>query len=580
MKEKDWVRQLLKDLYPGQLDEAYQKIITLIDDYKNRVVYQALESKSKLEADQRQDFDDRRSVKSLNLQEGLSEKDVIVISYADSIISETDSGLRNMAKIFHTYIGDSVSAIHLLPFFDYSSDDGFSVIDYKKIQKAAGDWSDIKRLDQEYDLMFDAVINHISQESAWFQGYLTGDKKYKDYFITCDPDADYSLVTRPRALPLLSEFHTARGKEFVWTTFSNDQIDLNFQNLDTFIDILDVLLFYVSKGARYIRLDAIGFLWKKLGTTCMNLHETHQVIRLMRWVIEQVDHRVRLITETNIPHQENISYFGENFDEAHMVYQFPLPPLLIYSFISGDASKLMTWYEHLEKAKNGATFFNFIASHDGIGLRPVEGILTDEEVMTMEQATLSQGGKISYRNLPGGGKKAYELNISLLSLISGNLNSQALKVQKFLATQCILLSVIGVPGIYIHSLLGSENDSKGMMSSGINRRINREKLNIKSLMNQLEDTQSLRHLVLEGYKHLLDIRKAHSAFAPDSLQKVEQTDRRLFSISRISDKEIVRVRINVSNEKVEISDEGLDLISGKKIGKSYRMKPYEYLYIV
>lgn len=511
----------------------------------------------------------------------VDQTDSIVITYADTIISKDKSGLENLNDLFKKYIGNSVSAIHLLPFFEYSSDDGFSVIDYKKPGKEAGTWEDVKELSKNYDLMFDAVINHISRQSDWFQNYLAGNEIYKNYFIECDPKADYSAVTRPRALPLLTKVETKNGEKYVWTTFSEDQIDLNYANPDVLIDILDVLLFYVKCGARYIRLDAIGFMWKELGTSCMHLKKTHQCIKLMRSVLEQVDKSVVIITETNTPHKENISYFGSQYNEAHMVYQFPLPPLTAYTFMFEDATTLLNWYENLEYISQKATYFNFLASHDGIGLRPMEGILDDSKINKMLEIVTQRGGRVSYRNMPDGSKKPYELNISFLSMICKADDSIDKKVEKFMASQAILLSVIGLPGIYIHSLLGSENDIEGMESSGINRRINREKLNKTKLFEDLDNQNSLRAKVLHKYIELLKVRKLTSAFSPSARQKSEYIDKKIFAVTRENEitKDKIKVRINVSNDFVEIKDIGYDIVSNKNIGNNYKMKPYQILWI-
>ena len=431
------------------------------------------------------------------------------------------------------------------------------------------------------ELMFDAVINHISRQSSWFQRYLDGEEKYRNYFIECDPDADYSAVIRPRTLPLLTAFDTAFGRKHVWTTFSEDQIDLNYANPDTLIDILDVLLFYVAQGARYLRLDAVGFLWKELGTHCMHHPKTHMLIRLMRMVIEQVDPDVIIITETNTPHKENISYFGSNFDEAHMVYQFPLPPLVAHAFLSGNTNVLLNWYEQLDPIKRNATYFNFLASHDGIGLRPLEGLLSNDDIQAMVDAVISKGGKVSWRNLPDGSQKPYELNISFLSLICSPEDDIAEKTRKFMASQAILLSVVGMPGIYIHSLLGSENDIKGMNASGINRRINREQLDKAQLFGQLNDTKSLRSQVLRQYVKLLQARKSSSAFSPQAAQTSEYIDPHVFSITRHNESTgiTIRVRINVSNETIAIDEEGSDIISGRQFSKADSLGPYEVLWL-
>ena len=309
------------------------------------------------------------------------EKTVILITYGDQVRSESDASLEVQRQfLLENRIDEVIDSVHILPFFPYSSDDGFSVIDYRKVNPDVGDWSDVDRFGRSFAMMFDFVVNHCSQQNEWFRRYLRGEAPYTNYFIDVDPGTDLSSVTRPRSLPLLTPFETSRGTKHVWTTFSSDQVDLNFACPDVLIEMLDILLGYVHHGARLIRLDAIGFLWKRVGTSSMHLAETHAVVKLMRELLDDVAPGTILITETNVPHHENVSYFGDG-DEAHAVYQFSLAPLLLDAFLSGDATSLNEWLADLQYPGEGMTFFNFTASHDGIGVRPLEGLVPPERVV-------------------------------------------------------------------------------------------------------------------------------------------------------------------------------------------------------
>ncbi|MBG0771096.1 MAG: hypothetical protein H0S82_05270, partial [Anaerolineaceae bacterium] len=299
-----------------------------------------------------------------------NEGDVILISYGDIIQDPPKPDLQTLGTFLDRYLDSQINSLHILPFFLYSSDDGFSVIDYRAIEPKLGTWEDIRNLAKTRKIMVDGVINHVSRESEWFRKFQAGDPAYQDFFIQVDESWDLSQVVRPRTSPLLTEVETAAGPKQVWTTFSADQIDLNYANPEVLLAILDVLLFYLQQGATIIRLDAIAYLWKESGTTCIHLPQTHTVVKVIRQVLEAAQPEVVLITETNVPHLENISYFGEldpltgETDEAHMVYQFPLAPLVLHALISGTAQKLTDWAAGLDTA---GVFFNFIASHDGIG---------------------------------------------------------------------------------------------------------------------------------------------------------------------------------------------------------------------
>lgn len=522
--------------------------------------------------------------KSNVLRKWISEEDIMLITYGDSIIKNGESPLNTLNVFLNKYTKNVISAVHLLPMFPYTSDDGFSVINYRKIDPNLGNWSDILSLSKNYDLMFDAVINHISKSSDWFLGYLKGDKKYQNFFIECDENLDYSMVIRPRAHPLYYPYKTSEGIKNIWATFSEDQVDLNFENPKVLLEILDILVMYAKRGARFIRFDAIGFAWKKLGTTCMHLDETHQLIKIMRYVLDECVPGTIIISETNVPHIENISYFGNGYNEAQMVYQFPLPPLTLFSFLTGDASKLMDWIKTLNDTplSKATSYFNFLASHDGIGMRPVEGILTTKEKQLMIDNTVANGGKINYKNNPDGTKSPYELNINYLDALTNPAAEDDERLSKFLASQTILLSVIGVPGIYIHSLLGSRNDYKGVEESGINRRINREKLDYYKLVEELR-TDSLRKAILDQYIELIYIRKKQSAFSPNSLQDVIYLDRRVFTIMRENEvtKQKIVVVVNVSSEQILLETKyvGTDLINNELIEKSISLFPYQYRWV-
>lgn len=517
----------------------------------------------------------------------VSENDVMLITYGDSIIGNGEAPLRTLKRFSDEYLKDTITAIHLLPMYPYTSDDGFSVVDYYSINEGLGTWEDVLELAVDHDMMYDAVVNHVSRSCKWFRDFLDGDERYGDYFIGADPSGDYSMVTRPRTLPLITSFDGKEGIKHVWTTFSEDQIDLNFKSPELLLEILDVLLYYAWNGARFIRLDAIGFAWKEKGSCCMHLPETHGLVKLIRAVLDMVFPGTIIITETNVPHKDNISYFGNSNDEAQMVYQFPLPPLVLFSFISGNARKLSRWAESLEATplQEGNTYFNFLASHDGIGVRPVEGILNEGEKAALIDTVLKHGGEISYRNDIDGTQIPYELNINYMDALTDPASGDNRKrADRFLAAQSILLAMAGVPGIYIHSLLGSQNWYEGVESSGINRRINREKLEYPKLCKELEDVSSTRNMVFKGFSRLIRLRRQQSAFSPAACQEVLVIDERMFSLLRHnkSTDEKILVLVNVSDFEYEVSYDcmGTDIIAGEALGSGrIHMKPYQARWI-
>ena len=508
------------------------------------------------------------------------QREVILITYGDQIQEKGKPPLRTLREVLESTASDVCSGVHILPFYPYTSDDGFSVIDYRQVDPALGDWEEIRRLGRRFRLMFDAVINHISASSPWFQAFLRGEAPYTEYFITVDPSVDLSSVVRPRTSPLLTRFATVDGVKYVWTTFSADQVDLNYRSPALLYEILDLLLFYVEQGAQLIRLDAVGFLWKEIGTSCIHLPQTHALIQAMRAMLDLAAPDVLLITETNVPHLENISYFGDGYNEAQMVYNFTLPPLTLYTFHKQDATLLSEWAASLSTPSEQTTFFNFMASHDGIGVRPLEGILRREEIDALVERTLRHGGLVSYRAASDGSQVPYELNIVYFDALN-NPNADeplALQVDRFLASQAILLSLAGVPGIYVHSLFGSRNWREGVTLTGQNRTINRRKFRRNELETLLNDPTSLPHQVFTRYHRLIAARTREPAFHPNAPQQIVHIDpaifafvrtrldssRRVLCLHNVADHEI-QIRIDVNVFGLRPDGRLVDLISGREL---------------
>ena len=520
------------------------------------------------------------------------ERSIVLITYGDQVHSEGRPSLESLKQFLdENAFGELISGIHILPFFPSSSDDGFSIIDYRRVDPPLGDWNDVARLGESYRLMFDFVVNHCSQQHDWFGRYLQGEEPYTSYFIDVDPATDLSQVTRPRSTPLLTPLETDRGTKHVWTTFSADQVDLNLSCPDVLIEMLDILLYYVQRGARMIRLDAIGFLWKKIGTTCMHLPETHLCVKLMRDVLDDVAPGTILITETNVPHEENVSYFGAG-DEAHAVYQFSLAPLLLDAFLTGEAGPLNHWLAGLEYPSQAMTFFNFTASHDGVGVRPLEGLLGPERVEALVESVGLRGGVVSTRRKRDGSDSPYELNITYFSALDTpeGLPPEA-HARKFLTSQGLMLALRGIPGIYFHSLVGTPNYHEGVQATGNNRTINRRKFEIGELREILSDKNSAQRRVFDGYRKMLAVRRSQPAFHPDAEQSVVETGHRsvvAFRRESLDGDQQILVVANVDHKPVQLDLSASvdirvtrDLLSGSTIdGKTFEIRGHDIAWLV
>jgi len=518
-----------------------------------------------------------------------SQEDVVLITYGDSLFSNEEAPLKTFHRFAAKHFKDVFSTIHILPFFPYSSDDGFSVIDFYCVNPKLGGWEDIKSLGGDFQLMFDLVLNHVSSKSKWFEKYLNEEQGFENLAIETETSTDLSAVTRPRSLPLLTGFKKRSGKAVnVWTTFSADQIDLNFKSIDVLEKMVEVLLFYVTRGATILRLDAIAYLWKEIGTNCVHLRQTHSMVKLFRSILNRVSPDVMIITETNVPHVENISYFGDGRNEAQMVYNFTLPPLLFYSFAIEDSTALSSWAKGLYLKSEANTFFNFTASHDGIGVRPLEGILPKEEIDRLAEIVIKNGGRVSYKKNSDGSESPYELNITYVdALLKNKKVLDTYHADRFLATQAIQFVLPGMPAVYIHSILGSHNWEEGVKQTGRARTINRKKLKLDNILQQLKDPETFRHKIFFPYIELIKTRKKHPAFHPNASFKILEINPRVFAIERYCESQTIYALTNISSEHVSVSLSGdkvlhkmKDLLTGKRFNtKSFVLNPYQFIWL-
>ncbi|MDF2913285.1 MAG: sugar phosphorylase [Pantoea agglomerans] len=461
------------------------------------------------------------------------EQDVVLITYADQFREADKPTLSTFSRFYQQHLQSTFPLVHLLPFFPWSSDDGFSVIDYHQVDPLCGDWQDIARLHQETRLMFDFVCNHMSAHSAWFSHFLAQDPGWDDFFISMPPATDLSAVTRPRTSPLLTPFKMADGEtRFIWTTFSADQIDLNFANPEVLLRMVNVLLDYLKRGADYVRLDAVGYMWKTPGTRCIHLEKTHQLVKLFRAIADQVAPGTVIITETNVPHQDNISYLGNGHDEAQMVYQFSLPPLVLHAIHTGSARALRQWASALDLSSNDTTFFNFLASHDGIGLNPARGILSEVEIVALVRDLALEGALVSYKNNPDGTTSPYEINVTYLDALNREDDDDATRLKRFLLAHAILLVFPGVPAIYIQSILGGRNHYDGVRAAGHNRAINRQKYDLQQIEADLAGGNWLRQQVYTRLGQLIQLRRRQPAFHPDNPMTLYESENAVLVLRR------------------------------------------------
>ena len=520
--------------------------------------------------------------------------DAILITYGNTIQSSGELPLVTLSRFLDKYLKRQFTAIHILPFFPFSSDDGFSVIDYSTVNPSLGDWENIESISKKYKLMSDLVINHISSRSRWFENYKNDVTPGKDYFIEGNPSDDFSKVVRPRNSPLLTSVRTKAGIRHVWSTFSGDQIDLNFRNPNVLKEFVSIVRSYLNHGITIFRMDAVPFLWKQKGTSCTNLQPTHEIIKLFHTLIEYYFPSALIVCENNVPSNENLTYFG-NANEAHVIYNFSLPPLLIYTLLTGRCSHLKNWMMSMPPAQSGTTYLNFIASHDGIGLRPLDGLIADDGIDKLVEKTKQSGGRVTYRKSREGSDKPYELNITLFDLLKSTFDSDEdnYSVERFLCAHSIMFALEGIPAVYIQSIFGSHNDLERLEHTQRNRSINRHIWDEFELEKELSDRQSPHARIFAELKRLLSIRKKQSAFHPNATQytlhisddifafwrQSINRDQSIFCISNVTATEKL---INLRDINLINTNEWKDLIGGRlyfNIQEQLSLSPYQVLWI-
>ena len=521
-----------------------------------------------------------------------NENDFFLICYADSIIKKNQKNFKTLNLFVKRYC-KSFSFLHILPFFPSSSDDGFAVIDYKKIDDEHGDWIDFKNISKNFKIMTDLVINHCSASNRLFYNFLNKIEPGIDFFISSEKKFNgISKVVRPRTSKLSKTIEINGKKKYVWCTFSHDQVDFNFKNHNVLLFFLNIIKFYFDSGTSAIRLDAVAFLWKEIGTRCINLPETHSIIRLIRFLAEYYKSDSIIITETNIPSNENLSYFGNN-NEAHCIYNFSLAPLLIHSIISGSSFYLKKWSRSMPPAQQGNAYLNFLSTHDGIGMRPLEGIIPDEELQKFFKTLQKSGAFLSYR---ASNKKdnVYEVNTTLLDALSQTYYGEDnYTVKRFILAHQILFSMEGIPAVYIQNLIGSKNDIKKYRETKSYRSVNRKNWDYDDLLKRLNNISSANHKIFKSLSNLIYVRKKQPAFHPNATQFTLQLEDHLFGIWRqsidrsqsifcVSNLTKYKKKFFLYNINLIATDDWFDILKNKKIksiNTEILLQPYQSIWI-
>jgi glycosidase len=536
--------------------------------------------------------------------ERFTQKDMVLITYGNLIEGEQHNPLASLAYfVERPQLRGIFNTIHILPFFPYSSDRGFSVTNFRKVDPKLGSWKEIAEIGKRYNLMFDGVLNHISAQSRAFREFLNGNPYYRDMVIHYDsPDAlspeQLQLIRRPRTSDLLTRFESIDGPIWVWTTFSPDQADLNYKNPLILMQIIDILLLYIRNGADIIRLDAVTYLWGEPGTTGASLEQTHEILKLVRDVVDVVAPGVALLTETNVPHEENISYFGNGTDEAHMVYNFALPPLVLHTFYAKDVTALSDWARDLEYPSATTTYLNILDTHDGVGVMGVRDILTEDQIKSLIEKAVENRALISYRSSSEGPDKPYEINTTWWGALNNPNIGEELQVQirRFVASRCIPFIIKGIPAIYFVGIGAVPNDPSVAEATGSNRDINRQPISEQQINDDLTDPNSPLSLIRESLGHIAMIRTRERAFHPGGEHGILSISPQVFTVLRTSPEGnerilcLINVTDKIQNIDITESDPGeaaqrwMDLIGEKEYQNengalSLDLEPYQVMFM-
>ncbi len=569
------LRKLLESIYHDhdseELDFVFNQLLRIIQDFK-------LESS----------YEENKNVSSWD------QSHCVLITYADTVRKDNERSLITLERVLNRYFLTLSKVLHILPFLKSTSDGGFAVSSHDYLEDRFGNWEDLKNLSNDHILMADLVLNHVSSSHLWVQQFIKSQEPGLSNIFSPSQQKDWSNVIRPRSSSLFSQINTSDGPRYVWTTFGPDQVDLNWQNPRMVLEFLKLLIKYLGNGVKWLRLDAVGFIWKEEGTTCLHLPKAHLIVKALKMQLSNLLNDGVLITETNVPQKENLSYLIPE-DEAHMAYNFPLPPLLLEAVITSRADLLNNWITNWPDLPVNTTMFNFTASHDGVGLRALEGLMSDQRLNDLLISCEKRGGLISHRRLSNGDDKPYELNISWWSAMEdSSRDSKRFQYERFILTQLVVIALKGVPAFYLPALLASDNDIKSFSMSGQRRDLNRERFKYEELSLTLQNDDSNASRNIKFLSKAMEIRSILDSFHPSSQMECLTKDRSdLVAIKRGKNRKIILAIHNFTENKLNYKINDLeflnsissnvdlkDYLSGKRYSNlSIVLDPFQVLWI-
>ncbi|MEW4370569.1 sucrose phosphorylase [Paenibacillus kandeliae] len=462
----------------------------------------------------------------------------MLITYADSL----GNNMGELADILDQHLQGVISGVHLLPFYPSSGDRGFAPMDYTQVDPALGSWEDVRRISSTFYMMYDFMINHISQQSKYFQDFL--EKKdesayadlfirYKDFWPNGEPteeDVDLIYKRKPRA-PYVEVTFKDGSTEKVWCTFDEQQIDLDVTTETTRQFIRDNLNFLAEQGASVIRLDAFAYANKKIGTNCFFVEP--DIWEMLQYAADLTEAKgVEVLPEIH----EHYSIQLKIADKGYYVYDFALPMLVLHALYSGQTNRLANWLNICPRKQ-----FTTLDTHDGIGVVDVKDLMTDEEAEMTRESLYSKGANVkkiysseAYNNLD-----IYQINCTYYSAL-GN-NDQAYVLAR--ALQCF---APGIPQIYYVGLLAGENDIELLERTKEGRNINRH------YYSKEEVAQEIQRPVVQRLFDLLRFRNTSAAF--DGEIAVEESGENELTITWTHGETSARLEANLKTHEFSVTE--------------------------
>lgn len=445
---------------------------------------------------------------------------VMLITYPDSLGKNIEE-LRNVLK---NDLKGAVGGIHLLPFFPSTGDRGFAPTDYTKVYPKFGDWSDVEKLGQEYYLMFDFMINHISRHSKYYEDFQQKkDKsKYADLFLSWDKfwpqgrptKADVDLIYKRKDKAPYQEITFADGsKEKLWNTFGPEQIDLDVRKKVTQEFIKQTLNQLIEHGADIIRLDAFAYAVKKLDTN--DFFVEPEIWDLLAQVRDDIAAKGAII----LPEiHEHYSMPFKIAKHGYFIYDFALPMVTLYSLYSGKSERLAHWLKMCPMKQ-----FTTLDTHDGIGVVDARDILTPEEVKYTSQELYKVGANVKkkyssaeYHNLD-----IYQINTTFYSALGDD-------DKKYFMARLLQVFAPGIPQIYYVGMLAGKNDIKLLEETKEGRNINRH------YYTREEVAEEVKRPVVASLLKLFAFRNTEAAFDLEGNIEVETPSENEIRIVRMN----------------------------------------------